>query len=253
LSGTLGGFGVRDCCSRIDSVDEGLTMKPYLLATLVCGLAAVQAAAAEPTLLRTTMDKVNYGIGVETARKYKSQGIEINLDILIRGLKDGLADNKLLISEKELRKIIISFQNELRQKQSVSRKYAAMDNRKREEDFLAGNRGEPGIVTLPSGLQYRIIKAGSGRKPTDADAIDCTYRGTLLDGTEFDRSEEGRPATFRVANVIPGWREALKLMPVGSSWQLFIPSRLAYGERGAGHGIGPNETLIFELQLLAVH
>jgi FKBP-type peptidyl-prolyl cis-trans isomerase FklB len=130
---------------------------------------------------------------------------------------------------------------------------AAEDNRKAGESFLAENKKKEGVVTLPSGLQYKVLKAGDGKKPTDADTVECHYRGTLINGTEFDSSYlTGQPATFKIAGVIPGWREALKLMPVGSKWQLFVPSQLAYGARGKGGSIGPNAALIFEVELLAI-
>jgi FKBP-type peptidyl-prolyl cis-trans isomerase FklB len=129
---------------------------------------------------------------------------------------------------------------------------AAADNKKEGDAFLAENMKKEGVMALPSGLQYKILKAGSGKMPTDADTVECNYRGTFINGTEFDSSyRTGKPATLKVKGVIPGWQEALKLMPVGSKWQLFIPPQLAYGERGSGP-IGPNATLIFDLELLAI-
>jgi FKBP-type peptidyl-prolyl cis-trans isomerase FklB len=126
-------------------------------------------------------------------------------------------------------------------------------NKKTGEEFLAANKSKDGVVALPSGLQYKILTAGTGAKPTASDSVECNYRGTLINGTEFDSSSKhGGPATFPVSGVIKGWTEALQLMPVGSKWQLFVPSDLAYGERGAGGDIGPNETLIFEVELLSI-
>jgi FKBP-type peptidyl-prolyl cis-trans isomerase len=217
----------------------------------ICLLAA-RVSAGEPQVLKTPMDKVNYAIGVDIGKNFRNQGNDINLDLVVQGLKDGLSGAKLLIPEKELRAIIISFQNELRQKQAVARRVAVMDNQQKGTAFLAENKTLPGVVTLPSGLQYRILKTGDGRKPMAGDTVTCNYRGTLIDGTEFDSSAPGHPSTFAVAAVIPGWREALKLMPAGSKWQLFIPHQLAYGERGKGNTIGPDETLIFEVELLAI-
>jgi FKBP-type peptidyl-prolyl cis-trans isomerase FklB len=199
------------------------------------------------------MDQVNYGIGVEVVRNFKNQGIDVDLDMVIRGMKDGLSGN-IRVSEKEIRKTMTAFQTELRQKQATAKKLAALDNRKKGDVFLAENKTKEGVVTLPSGLQYRILKTAEGKKATDADTVECNYRGTLIDGTEFDSSyESGKSATFRVSEgVILGWKEALKLMPVGSKWQFFIPPQLAYGDRGAGRQIGPGETLIFEVELLAI-
>ena len=155
-----------------------------------------------------------------------------------------------------MRATLMAFQKEMMQKQAQARQalQAGAEARKKAgEAFLEANKKKEGVVTLPSGLQYKIIKAGTGAKPTDADSVECQYRGTLIDGKEFDSSySRGRPATFGVTGVIPGWTEALKLMPVGSTWKLFIPSGLAYGARGAGEDIGPHETLIFDIELLGI-
>lgn len=228
-------------------------MKLKWLLVLGSGFLAVQAGAEESGMFRSPMDKVNYGIGLEVVRNFKNQGIDVDLDMVIKGMKDGVSGNSL-IPDKELRKIMTAFQTELRQKQATAKKLASIDNRKKSEAFLNANKAKPGIVELPSGLQYRILKASEGKKPTDGDTVECNYRGTLIDGTEFDSSyESGRSATFKVSEgVIVGWKEALKLMPVGSKWQFFVPPQLAYGERGAGRHIGPSETLIFELELLSI-
>ena len=184
--------------------------------------------------------------------KLQTDKVEINVDLVIRGLKDGIAGGKLLITEPELRNDRRT-QTELRQKHAQALTVAGVANRRAGDQFLGENGKKKDVVTLPSGLQYKILKAGDGKKPTDADTVECHYKGTLLDGTEFDSSyRDGRPATLKVKGIIPGWTEALKLMPVGSKWQLFIPSHLAYGPRGAGRVIGPNSTLIFEVELLAV-
>lgn len=214
--------------------------------------AAVRVNGAEPPPLATRMERVNYAIGVEMARRFRSQGIEVSPDLVMKGLRDGLT-GKLLIPERELRDTVISFQDELRQKRMVTRMVTGLENRKKEEAFLAANKGKPGVVTLPDGLQYRIVTAGTGRKPKAGDTVTCRYRGTLIDGTEFYRSPGDRPVTLRLSRLIPGWREALTLMPVGSTWQIFIPSSLAYGERGGGgHAIGSNEALILEVELLGI-
>jgi FKBP-type peptidyl-prolyl cis-trans isomerase FklB len=232
-----------------------MTMKMTVKWMMALGvmLLAAQVSAGEQPVLKTDQDKVSYGIGVDVGRNFKRQGIEVDLDLLLKGMKDGLSEEKLLIPEGELRKIMNTFQSELRQKQVQAMRIAAVENKKIGDAFLAENKTKPGVVTLPSGLQYKILTAGNGKTPTDADMVVCSYRGTLIDGTEFDSSDPGQPATFKVSGgVIPGWTEALKLMPVGSKWQLFIPPNLAYGARGAGRDIGPNATLIFELELVAV-
>jgi len=214
---------------------------------------AAHANAEEITTLDSQVDKVSYGIGVDLMRNFKRLGIQFNLDTLIRGMKDVLSGEKLLMSEKELRLVMSTYQSELMQKQAEIRRMAAEVNKKAGEKFLAENKEKQGVVTLESGLQYKVIKAGDGKKPVEGDIIKCNYRGTLIDGKEFDSSyETGTPAFFPVEKVIPGWKEALKLMPVGSKWQLFVPSELAYGATGAGRDIGPNQTLIFEIELLAI-
>jgi FKBP-type peptidyl-prolyl cis-trans isomerase len=223
------------------------------IAILGTCLLAVAACAAEPPALKTQKEKVSYGIGVEMGKNFRREGIEVDSDALLKGLKDGLAGQKLLISEEDLRKILMDFQAELKQKQIETIKTAAGDNKKEGDAFLAENKKKEGVVTLASGLQYKILKAGTGKKPTAADTVECHYRGTLINGTEFDSSyRRGEPSVFPVSGVIPGWREALALMPVGSRWQLFIPPELAYGARGAGRDIGPGATLIFELELLGI-
>jgi len=209
--------------------------------------------SAESSILKTNRDKANYAIGVNVARNLRQQGIEIDLDLVMKGIKDGFSGGRLLMSDEDLRKTISLYQAEVRRQLAKKRAMETEANKKEGEEFLAENKKKDGVVTLPSGLQYRIIKAGDGKMPTDADTVECRYRGTLIDGTEFDSSERtGKPATFKVAGVIPGWKEDLKLMPVGSTWQLFIPSQLAYAERGARGSIGPNATLIFEVELLAI-
>ena len=228
-------------------------MRATWIAVLMLVLGASPAIAQEAPALKTEKDKVSYGIGVDVARNFKRLGIDVNPDVLTQAIKDVLADKKLLMTDDELRATMTAFQNELRQKQIVAMQTAAAENKKAGDAFLAANKAKEGVVTLPSGLQYKILKAGDGKKPTDADTVECNYRGTLINGTEFDSSyRTGRPAVFKVTGVIPGWREALKLMPAGSKWQLVIPPQLAYGERGAGRDIGPNSTLIFEVELLAI-
>jgi UDP-GlcNAc:undecaprenyl-phosphate/decaprenyl-phosphate GlcNAc-1-phosphate transferase len=214
---------------------------------------AVPLCAGEPPVLKTQKEKVSYGIGVDMARNFKQQGIEFDANILMKGFKDQSSGGKLLMTEDDIRATLSAYQSEIMQKRAQAMKVAAEENKKIGDAFLAENKKKEGVVALPSGLQYKILKAGDGKKPTDADMVECNYRGILINGTEFDSSyRTGKPAIFKVTGVIPGWVEALKLMPRGSKWQLFIPPQLAYGERGAGRDIGPNATLIFELELLAI-
>ena len=158
---------------------------------------------------------------------------------------------KLRMSDDEIGATLNALQAQIQRKSAQAAGAAGEENKKAGEAFLAQNKSKEGVVTLPSGLQYKILKAGDGKKPAATDSVECNYRGTLINGTEFDSSyKRGQPATFGVTQVIPAWQEALQLMPVGSKWQLFVPAELAYGERGAGREIGPNSTLIFEVELL---
>jgi FKBP-type peptidyl-prolyl cis-trans isomerase len=223
------------------------------LVVVVMALSAARVQAEEPAQLTSKSDLLNYSIGVETARNLKKQEIELNLDMIVRGMKDGLSGAKILIPEKVLRKTMNDLQTEVRRKQSVSLKTRGEENKKLGEKFLAENKEKDGVAVLPSGVQYRVVKPGNGAKPVDTDTVQVNYRGTLLNGAEFDASQEGKPASFSLKTVIPGWRDALKNMPAGSTWQIFIPPHLAYGARGAGKDIGPNETLIFDVELIAIN
>jgi FKBP-type peptidyl-prolyl cis-trans isomerase len=222
---------------------QGLAVLGLVLLTAQC--------AQEPTDLKTEKDKVSYGIGVSVAKNFQQQGVDVDLNLVIKGMKDQLGGKKLLMSDDELRKTMIAYQQELRGKQMQQRKAAAVDNKKEGEAFLAENQKKEGVVTTPSGLEYKILKAGEGKKPTADDTVEVNYRGTFINGTEFD-SSGGQPKAFKLTGVIPGWREALQLMPVGSKWQLVVPPQLAYGERGMGQVIMPNTVLIFEVELVGI-
>ncbi|HEY6004524.1 MAG TPA: FKBP-type peptidyl-prolyl cis-trans isomerase [Anaeromyxobacter sp.] len=218
------------------------------------GLLALQASAGEKAPLETQKDRVSYAMAVAVAKTIQRQGVDVDVQVFARGLEDALAGRKLLLSEDEMRQAMSGVVGELKRKQAEAAR--AVESRKAAgQAFLAENGKKEGVVTLRSGLQYRILTRGEGKTPAEADTVECHYRGTLVDGKEFDSSyRRGRPATFRLTRVIPGWREALKLMPVGSKWQIFIPSELGYGARGGGRRsrIGPNETLVFEVHLLAI-
>jgi len=203
--------------------------------------------------LKTQKDKVSYAIGMNIGANLHRQSVDVNPKVLQQGLEDALAGGKTLLSEDEARATLTEFQNDMRKKQQEKMQQAGEANKKEGEAFLAANKAKDGVVALPSGLQYKILTSGTGPKPTASDSVVCNYRGTLIDGKEFDSSyTRGQPATFPVSGVIKGWTEALQLMPVGSKWQLFVPSELAYGDRGTGPDIGPNATLIFEVELLSI-
>jgi len=215
--------------------------------------APTPAAKPKAVALTTQQDKISYAIGMNMAKTLQRQSLDVEPDIVAKGLKDVLTGNKPLLTDDEARATLTTLQNDMRAKQQEKTQQLGLSNKKEGEEFLAANKGKEGVVTLPSGLQYKILKEGTGSKPSATDSVVCNYRGTLINGTEFDSSyKRGEPATFAVGGVIKGWTEALQLMPVGSKWQLFVPSDLAYGQRGAGADIGPNATLIFEVELLSI-
>ena len=228
-------------------------MKLQLIAVLGFVLLVSQVSAEEKPVLKDQKDKVSYSIGMNIGNNLKKQAIDVNPDALVYGIKDALSGGKALITEQEVNDTLMAFQKEMASKQSERLKELGEKNKKEGEAFLAENKKKEGVITLPSGLQYKVIKEGTGETPKLTDTVTTNYRGTLIDGTEFDSSyRREQPATFPVKGVIAGWTEALQLMKVGSKWQLFIPSNLAYGERGAGRDIGPNATLIFDVELLPI-
>ena len=211
------------------------------------------SATRRPFSLKTQQDKSSYALGMNLGRNLRKQSVVVEPDVVVRGLKDALAGGKTLLTDDEAQAAVVALQNDVRARQQEKMQQLGEKNKKDGDAFLAANAGKEGVVTLPSGLQYKILTPGTGPKPAAADSVVCNYRGTLIDGTEFDSSyKHGQPLTFQVGKVIKGWTEALQLMPVGSKWQLFIPPQLGYGERGAGADIGPNATLIFEVELLSI-
>jgi FKBP-type peptidyl-prolyl cis-trans isomerase len=216
------------------------------------GQAPVKKTVA-PLTLKTPKDKVSYAIGQNIGKSLKRDAVDVDPAILLRAIKDALADNKPLLTDQEVQATLTTLQSDLHKKQELLAQQASETNKKESDAFLAANKTKDGIVTLPSGLQYKVLQEGTGPKPAVTDTVSVNYRGTLLNGTEFDSSyKRGQPATFGVGQIIKGWTEALQLMPVGSKWQLFIPPDLAYGARGAGRDIGPNATLVFEVELLSI-
>jgi FKBP-type peptidyl-prolyl cis-trans isomerase FklB len=211
------------------------------------------AKSSTMLVLKTQKEKASYAVGMNIGKGMRKDALDVDSAILLRGIKDGLAGSKPLLSDQEAQVALTALQDEMTKKQQAMKLQAADTNKTQGDAFLAANKTKPGVVTLASGLQYKILKEGTGPKPSAGDSVVCNYRGTLIDGTEFDSSyKRGQPATFPVGRVIKGWTEALQLMPVGSKWQLFVPADLAYGDRGAGQDIGPNATLIFEVELISI-
>lgn len=232
---------------------KGRTMKiKWMLSWIIAGLLFPIAQSGAAEILKTEKDRLSYSVGVDVAKNFKKEEIEIDPDVMLQGIKDGLSGGKLLMSEKEVRQVLSALQSQVRQKMAANRQFAAEDNRKKGAAFLKANKLKDGVATLPSGIQYKVLKAGHGPKPADASTVECTYRGTLIDGTEFDATEPGKPATLQVERLVAGLKEAVKLMPAGSTWRIFIPSQLAFGERGSGNSVGPNATVVYEVELLAV-
>ncbi|MCC9167474.1 FKBP-type peptidyl-prolyl cis-trans isomerase [Pontibacter harenae] len=200
--------------------------------------------------LSNLKDKISYIIGRDMATNLKKQGIDIEAEAFTQGLKEVLEGKPSTLSQQEVQQAMMALQQEMAQKQNAS----GAENQQTGEAFLAENKSKEGVKTLPSGLQYQVLQEGNGKSPSSSDQVTTHYHGTLIDGTVFDSSyERGQPATFPVNGVIAGWTEALQMMKEGAKWRLFIPSNLAYGSQGAGDVIGPNTTLVFDVELITVH
>jgi FKBP-type peptidyl-prolyl cis-trans isomerase len=220
------------------------------LVLILVVLTAVAVMAQDERSLTTDREKVSYGIGLDAGKALQQR--DLDLDYLIKGLRDGFSGNDPLMSEEELQTALQTFIMKQEQKQMEAARVEGEKNQREGEQFLSENSTKEGVVTLESGLQYKILKAGEGRKPTADDSIKVHYRGKLIDGTEFDSSyQRGETAVFPVSQIIAGLKEGLQLMPVGSRWELFIPAQLGYGLQSVGD-IGPNSTLIFEIELLSI-
>ncbi len=248
--------GFAGVCSAQQSATTSPKKAPATQSTKKPANGARQAPAKKspaPLALSTQKQKQSYAIGLNIGKSMKRDAVEVDTEILARGIRDALAGGKTLLTDEEVKATLTELQVEVRKHQQDEFQAEADKNKKDGDAFLAANKTKEGVVALPSGLQYKILKEGTGPKPAAQDTVVCNYRGTLLDNTEFDSSEKhGGPASFPVNQVIKGWTEALQLMPVGSKWQLFVPSELAYGPRQAGPQIGPNSTLIFEVELLSI-
>ena len=224
-----------------------------IMLTYLAGCAPEEASSASELKLDTSKNRISYTIGVNIGQDFKSQNMDVDPDLLLMGLKDTLSGKELQLTEEEMVQEIQNFQQEMQVKMAAEMEAKAAENKAAGEAFLAENAKQEGVVETESGLQYKIIEPGQGDSPGPADVATVHYRGTLIDGTQFDSSyDRGQPASFPVGGVIPGWSEALQLMKPGAKWQLSIPAELAYGERGAGQDIGPNSTLLFDVELISV-
>jgi FKBP-type peptidyl-prolyl cis-trans isomerase FklB len=229
---------------------KGVPMKlRWIFPFLVGVLLASQVSGQQNLILKNQKDKMSYIMGVDIGKSLKAQAMDIDLDVLLRGIKDTVSGGKSLLTEQEIRETVALFQKEMIAKQQA----VAEKNRKEREAFLVGDPKKEGIVVLPSGLKYKVIQPGIGSKPKPTDTVTVHYWATLMDGREFDSSyRRGQPESLSVNEVIPGLKEALVLMQEGAKWLLYIPPNLAYGERGLGNQIEPNSALIFEVELIAI-
>jgi FKBP-type peptidyl-prolyl cis-trans isomerase FklB len=218
---------------------------------LCLGLAAVATHAATPAQPKDDKERLSYSIGLEVARNFKRNAVDVDPNMVLQGLNDGLSGERPAVSEKEFKKIIQDFQSTVRQRMVASRQVLTVDNRRRAEAFLMQNKSQEGVREVGNGVQYRVLKEGGGKRPLDVDSVTIAYRGSLLDGSTFDATDVGRPGTIRLVDLGNGIRSAIKSMTVGSHWQVWVPPHLGYGERGIGNDVGPNELLIYDIELIA--
>jgi FKBP-type peptidyl-prolyl cis-trans isomerase FklB len=244
------------------NVKRGLVLAAVALLAGLAGMwmmgktatpASAQAPAGGAPTTPPPMKDVSYCIGVKIGQDMKQQDIALSMDDFMEGFKNGLSGGKPRMSDAEMNQTLLAFGNAMKAHMMEKMKKVAEENQKKGDEFLAKNKTAEGVKTLPSGLQYKVLKDGTGKQPAATDTVTVNYRGTLIDGTEFDSSYTRKePATLAVNEIIPGWTEALQLMKEGAKWQLFIPPTMAYGERGAGPIVGPNSVLIFEVELIKV-
>jgi FKBP-type peptidyl-prolyl cis-trans isomerase FklB len=249
----LAKVGMKSEVFKVNQSRKESLMRSAGLVLLCVVIISSQGKSQGRTELKTQKDSVSYAIGLDIGKRLKQQSVEFDADLLARGIKDADSDSTRLLTETQAESVMNTFQHQMAAKLDSVKKALGMKNKADGDAFLAENRKKGGVKVLPDGLQYKILKEGNGKKPKADETVTVNYRGTLIDGKEFDSSiKRGEPATFQVKGVIKGWTEALQLMPIGSKWQLFIPPELAYGERGAGEVIPPNSTLIFEVELLSI-
>ncbi|NIO17081.1 MAG: FKBP-type peptidyl-prolyl cis-trans isomerase [Deltaproteobacteria bacterium] len=228
-------------------------MKYLFTAVLTTTLLFGTARAEDKTELKEEKDKVSYSIGFQVGSDFKRQGVELDPEILARGVQDALTESEPAMTREDMSSTLADLREKVMAAQQEEMKKAGEKNLADGKAFLAENGKKEGVTTTASGLQYKVMNEGEGDPPKATDTVTVNYRGTLIDGTEFDSSyKRGQPATFQLNRVIKGWTEGLQLMKPGAKYQLFIPPELAYGERGAGQVIGPNSTLIFEVELISV-
>ena len=222
------------------------------LASSVALLGLPARAQDSTSKLQSDKDKVSYSIGLDVARNFRKNGIDFDPEMVLNGLRDGLSGERPLLKEKELRHVLNEFQNTVRQRMSLNQRLLATDNRQKALAFLDANRGKPGVQQLLGGIQYKVLRAGEGQRANDLDSVLVNYRGTLLDGSEFDGTEAGKPGTLQLLQAFNGLKTTLKAMPEGSRWQVWIPPQVGYGERGVGTEVGPNELLSYEIEVVRV-
>ncbi len=228
-------------------------MKMKLAVVAMSVVMSTSMAATEAPALTTDTDKLSYSIGSDLGKNFKRQGIDVNATIMARGIQDGLSGGSLLLTEQQMKDVLAQFQKNLMAKRAAEFNKKSEENKAKGEAFLTQNKVKPGVVALADGLQYKVITAGTGAKPGKEDTVTVEYTGRLIGGDVFDSTEKsGKPATFKLSQVIPGWTEALQLMPAGSTWEVYVPAALAYGSRSVGGPIGPNETLVFNIHLISV-
>ena len=229
-------------------------MKLILMGAISVALASGISTAGDKVEPKTESDKVSYSVGYRLGGDFKRQQVDINSDMLVQGIEDAASGGEALMTDEQMRTVMTNLANRVRAEQMEKQKQQGAENIKAGEAFLAENAGKEGVKTTDSGLQYKVITAGEGKTPQKSDKVTVHYRGTLIDGSEFDSSySRNKPASFGVGQVIPGWTEALQLMKEGDKWEIYLPSKLGYGERGAGARIPPNSTLVFEVELISVN